>query len=145
MEKIWVVAADHVRARVFEAHGALGELAENEDLVHPQGRMHANEMASDSPGVTHDRYGHGTHGMGHAVEPKEKEAIRFAREICDALERACAEGRFDRLYVAAEPRFLGNLRSCMAVEVRRRLAGEVSLELTRQAVEDIRLHLPEFL
>jgi hypothetical protein len=33
----------------------------------------------------------------------------------------------------------------MAVAVRRRLAGEVSLELTRQTVEEIRAHLPEFL
>ena len=145
MERIWVVVADHVRARLFEAHGARGELAEIEDLVHPQGRMHANEMASDSPGVTHDRFGYGTHGMGHAVEPKEEESIRFAKEICDALEQACESGRFDRLYVAAVPRFLGDLRRCMAVAVRRRLAGEVSLELTRQTVEEIRAHLPEFL
>ena len=145
MEKIWVVVADHVRARVFEAHSAHGELAEIEDLVHPQGRMHANEMASDSPGVTQDRFGHGTHGMGHAVEPKEEEAIRFAKEICDALEQACESGRFDRLYVAAAPRFLGDLRRRMDVAVRRRLAGEVSLELTRQTKEDIRAHLPEFL
>lgn len=145
MEKIWVVVADHARARVFEAHGARGELAEIEDLVHPQGRMHPNEMASDSPDVAQDRFGYGTHGMGHAVEPKEEESIRFAGEICDALEQACESGHFDRLYVAAAPRFLGDLRRCMAVAVRRRLAGEVSLELTRQTVEEIRAHLPEFL
>jgi protein required for attachment to host cells len=145
MEKIWVVAADQVQARLFEAQGARGELAEIEDLVHPQGRLHASEMGSDSPGATHDRFGQRSHGMGHVVEPKEEEAIRFAKEVCDALEQACSGGRFDRLYVAAAPRFLGSLRSCMAVEVRRRLAGEVSLDLTRQVVEDIRSHLPEFL
>lgn len=145
METIWIVAADQVRARVFEAQGASGELEEIEDLVHPQGRMHPAEMASDSAGVTQDRFGYGRHGMGHAVEPKEEEAIRFAKEIDDALERACVAGRFDRLYIAAEPRFLGRLRGAMAVEVRRRLAGEVSLELTRQGLQEIRAHLPEFL
>lgn len=145
METIWVVVADHVRARVFESAGPHGALAETEDLVHPEGRLHANEMASDRPGVTHDGAGEGPHGMGQEVEPREVEAARFAKEISRALADARVAGKFDRLYVIAEARFLGNMRSAMDVEVRRRLAGEVSLDLTRASVEDIRAHLPEFL
>lgn len=145
MEKIWVVVADHVRARVFEGRGARAALAEIEDLVHPEGRLHANETASDSPGVTYDRVGHGAHGMGHAVEPKEEEAIRFAKEVCAALSAARNAGRFERLYLIAEAGFLGNLRGCLDVDVRRCLAGEVSRELTRQSLAEIRAHLPEFL
>ena len=48
--------------------------------------------------------------MGTSVEPKEQEAIRFAKQVGDHLQAACNGGRCNRLLLVAGPHFIGLLK-----------------------------------
>ena len=139
---IWVLAADSARARFFAADTAQGPLKEVADLVHPEARMHERDMASDGPGSAYDSVGQGRHSVGNAVEPKEEEAIRFAKEVCTRLDSARVAGDFDKLYVVAAPRFLGMLRDGLSEPTRKLVAAEIDKNLAAHKPDEIRSHLP---
>jgi len=154
--KTWVVVADEARARFFRvdanpgAHGGSqyapsgeamrGALVEIRDLSHPASRQHPGEMASDEPGVSNVSYMHGKFGMDEKVQPKEEEAIRFAKEVAETLRHNV--GEFDGLYLIAAPHFLGLLRPGLDEGVAAKVAGEIAKDLSLHSVEDIRAHLP---
>ncbi|KPK55490.1 MAG: hypothetical protein AMS22_04110 [Thiotrichales bacterium SG8_50] len=139
---IWVVAADAARARIFSADTPQGGLREVTDLVHPESRAHARDAASDEPGTTFDRMGQGQHSMGKKVEPKDEEALRFAKELATMLDSARTAGQYDRLYVVASPRFLGVLRDALGESTRKLVAADIDKNLVAHKVEEIRAHLP---
>ena len=145
MKKIWVVAADKTRARIFSASSARGPLLEVETLAHPEARLHERDLTTDGPGRNSDSTGQGRHAMGHAVEPKRQEAINFARQVCDTLESGRISDRFHKLYVIAAPAFLGMLREAMADSTKQLVAGEVDKNIATHNPAEIRSHLPDYL
>lgn len=144
-QRIWVLAADGRRARIFECPTRRGELREIHDLVRPEARLRTRELTSDAPGRSFDGLGAGRHGMDPRHDPKEHNLERFAAEIGELLERGRQEGSFDRLYLVAQPRLLGLLRRTLGETTRKLVAGEVTRGLCDRSPETIRAHLPEFL
>jgi protein required for attachment to host cells len=144
---IWVLAAAAARARLFEAVTPSAPLAEVEDLVHPASRLREQELVSDSSGLgRHRPAGGGTgHSVGHEHDAPEEEWERFAREVAAALDEACTQHRFERLYVFAAPRFLGLLRRHLHASTRGRVALERDLDVTEESAEKIRSRLPDTL
>jgi protein required for attachment to host cells len=65
------------------------------------------------------------------------EKLRFADEMADRLYKAAHAGRYDRLFIVAPPRVLGELRDKLHKEVEKRLAGTLDKELTNHTVADI--------
>ena len=145
MSKTWVVAADSSRARIFESANHNGPLVEIDDLLHPEARLHESQMASDEPGSSFDSQGQGRHGMGSQVQPKQQEALRFAKQVCEALHAGRAARRFEKLYLVAAPAFLGMLRERLDSTTRALVAGEVDKNIAGRSPQDIRSHLPELL
>ena len=145
MSKTWVVAADSGRARIFESLHQQAPMVEIDALLHPEARLHDRDMASDAPDMSFDSHGQGRHGMGHKVDPKQQEALRFAKQVSDALHAGRTERRFDRLYLVAAPAFLGLLRDSLDDATRALIAGEVDKNIAAHSPEDIRQHLPELL
>lgn len=153
----WVVVADSARARFFrveensgEHGGSLfapgedalpGRLLEMTDLVHPASRQHASEMASDEPGIRRTMHMHGKIGMDEKVSLKEEEAVRFAKEVADVLRERAAD--YERLYLVAEPHFLGLLRADLDKSVEQRIVAEIDKDLSAMDATEIRGHLPE--
>ncbi len=143
MQKTWVLVADTTRARVFLAEKPLGPLQEVDTLVHTESRLHEQDLTSDSrPGRTKGSF-EGAHSMGHETDPKKQEVSRFAKQICDYLESAQGEKRFDKLYVVAAPSFLGELRQNVCKGVSQAVAAEIAKNVTRMEPAVIRQHLPE--
>ncbi|HDP88737.1 MAG TPA: host attachment protein [Thioalkalivibrio sp.] len=142
---ILVVVADAGRARFFTADSPTAALVEDEDRLHPEGRLHVSEMASDEPGRTFESHGDGQHAMGNKVDPKRQEAIRFAKLLCDDMEARRNKGRVDGVYVVAPPQFLGELRDHMSDPLRQLVKDEIHKDLTEHGAADIRGHLPEHL
>lgn len=140
---ILVMVADAGRARFFTAESATATLVEDEDRLHPEGRLHVSEMASDEPGRSFDSHGEGQHAMGHKVDPKRQEAIRFAKELCDDLEARRNKGKVEGLYLVAPPQFLGELRDHLSASLKKLVKDEIHKDLTEHAAADIRAHLPE--
>ena len=139
----WVVVADSSRARIFKAETALGPLQELATLAHPEGRLHAHELTSDLPGRAFDSSGQGgRHAMEQNLDPKENEALKFARQIAGYLENGQNENQFARLVLVAAPKFLGHLRQSLSDRVVALVSQEIDKNLVQQSAEDIRRHLP---
>lgn len=145
MSRFWVLAADNTRARVFATDKRNGELAELFDLVNPEARLHERELTSDLSGRT----GNTATGKTHSYGPDEKHKPRaledFARDVARRLEEARAKKEFGRLYIVADPSFLGLLRRALDDDTRKLVAGEVDKNLTRGSVKQVRGALPDFL
>ncbi len=127
MAKRVLLVAESARARLYEMRGdALRELA---DFVHPEGRLHARDLVSDSPGRAFDSAGQGRHSMEPHTEPTHTEAAAFARELAGHLNAARAEGDVDSIGLVAPPRFLGLLRDSLDDGTRRLVDVEIDKNL----------------
>jgi protein required for attachment to host cells len=140
--KTWVVCADAGRARIFESSPIDGALLEFIDLLNPDARQHDTEAMSDRRGhVTQ-----GPAGIGHAFAPRQSHAEhvaeRFAKDLCDHLDAAERAGEVEKLYVIADPGFLGLMRAHLKPATRTRVVGEVASDLARRSIEQIRGALP---
>lgn len=145
MDKHWIVVAADGRARIFESRGRSGHLEEIFDLANPTARLPARSIDAQAPGRSFDRVGSGRHSMEPRSEPRAIARERFAGEIAETLRDGWQEGRFDNLYVIAEPKMLGVLRDILDPTLRKHLAGEVPGNLVTEPVDTIRAHLPDFL
>ncbi len=142
MGGVWVVVATSARCRIFtqKAHAApLEAVSEFDD---PDARLKPGDLNTDRPGRTFDSAGKGRHAMGTAVNAAEQRSIRFAKRVADRLDRARQRGRFSRLVLVADPRFLGHLRHGLHPATRSRLTAEIGKNLAAQDPESIRNHLP---
>jgi protein required for attachment to host cells len=138
-----VAVGDSARLRLFRCdrpHGALEEIG---DLVNPEARLHEGDLVADSAGRLNRRplaparsaYG-GDSMRRHRVED-------FAGTACKRIAGALRETGADRLYLVAEPSFLGLLRQRMAHTVQRQVAGQVPKALVDKSPEAIRTVLPQ--
>ena len=96
MWKAWVVVAESSRAKIYGMRNLRTPLVELDDLVHPEGRLHARDLTSSRPGRAYDSVGQGRHAMEVDVGPKDQEAINFAKRITGQLESARTEGNFQK-------------------------------------------------
>ena len=144
MSQTWVVVADSSRARVFTVQTPRGPLQELESLVHPEGRLHEQDLTTDLPGRAFDSSGDGgRHAMGQSVAPKEHEIQKFAKHVSERLEAARIEGKYDKLILVAAPKFLGQLRQNLSASAAALVFQEIAKNLSQHDAADIRRHLPE--
>ena len=143
MNTIWVLVADTTRARMLAAHGGDGELVEQVTLLNPAARMHERELTSDLSG----RAVNSATGMSTTFGKDEKHkphALRqFAHAVAERLALERNQGSYERLYVIAEPAFLGQLRLALDAQTEALIAGEINRNLTRVPLEQVRDALPE--
>lgn len=130
--KYWVVVAESSHARIFHCNKAGDALEEETALVHPESRLHAQDIHSDLPGRTFDSGGEGRHAMSPDTDPKRHEAEVFARELIAHIESARTHGKFKELILAASPAFLGLLRERMSSALRQKVIHTVSKNLVHE-------------
>lgn len=145
MALAWVLVANQSQARLFEAEKRAGELHELEALIHPESRMNGRDLISDAPGRAFDSYGLGRHAMGNVKDLHRLSGQKFAREIAHALERGRVEGRYEKLYIVAEPQMVGSLREALDHPTRAVIAGETGKNLVSCEAKEIRAQLPTWL
>lgn len=136
-----VLAADRVRARLFESSEDDQELTEFETLVHPQSRQLSQELVSDAPALNAGA-GYPKSSAMQASSPHELEAEKFAHEIARCLDGLRRHDRLGRLYLLAEPRFLGLLRGALDDATRNLVTGEVHRHMTDVSAQELRAALP---
>ncbi len=138
--KIWVVAADSSRARLFETSNSRKPLVEFETLTHPESRLHEGDLSEDGPGMVYESHGEGRHLTEN--HRKKHEIEIFAREVSQKLQQGRTSSRFDKLYLVAPPAFLGQLRDTLDAATRKLIQAEVGKNLVLSSPDDIRDHLP---
>ena len=145
MTNIFVLVADSSKARILKAKKPADPLNEVKMLEHPESRMHERELTSDLPGKAFDSGGQGRHAMGSSVEPKNQEAIRFAKEVSEYLEGVRTNGGIDKLYVVSAPSFLGRLRETFSKPMLDKISKTVNKNLVWHDAKEIRDSLPQYL
>ncbi len=137
MSAYWVVVADSAKARIFSRNKKFSPLEELETLVHPESRLHRQDLVSDRPGQVQESRTPGESVNEEPTDPKVVEAQVFAREIAHRLRESRLSGNYSSLVLVADPRFLGLLRKCMDEDTRRTIDQEVPKNVTREAIDRI--------
>ncbi len=140
--EILVVAADRGRARVFSIAHNQEQLQEFNDLVNADARRPAHTLASDRQGRSLNRERGSRAALGRD-NLQDESARRFAHDIGATIADKWRKQALDRLFIIADPEFLGMLR----MELRnRRLTVPVryiAKNLTRASSQRIRSCLPK--
>jgi len=137
MSAYWVVVADSAKARIFSRNKKFSPLEELETLVHPESRLHRQDLVSDRPGQVHESRTPGESANEDPTDPKLVEAQVFARDIAHRLREGRLSGAYTSLVLVADPKFLGLLRKCMDGDTRRVIDHEVAKNVARDPVDRI--------
>ncbi|HHO54331.1 MAG TPA: host attachment protein [Deltaproteobacteria bacterium] len=132
----WIIVADASRARVFSAGETLERFVLEHEIDHPQGRAHTHELVSDSQGRSRGSGGPPSAQPPHTA-PHEVELQRFARSLAAKLRRGRLEGRYERLILAAPPRFLGALRGALDPPTLGRVVESLAHDWTKLASHEL--------
>lgn len=144
----WILIGDASRARLFADGSPSRSFALVADFEHPSSRAHVSELVADAYGRKpvggsrsavngRNRSFHGRPGVEPDTDPKDVEAMKFARDLAHELERAVDDHRFDELIVAAPPRFLGLLKETFCEKVRRRVILTLDKDLSLLSAPEI--------
>jgi protein required for attachment to host cells len=142
----WIVVADGDRAKVFENGGPGKGLTPVKPLWLEQERLKAGEIMADKPG----RAGAGTApgsraAMEYHTDPVAVRERRFVERLADVLEQKRAEGRFDRLVIAAAPTALGDIRPALSDALRETILAEVPKDLVNVPAPKLAGHFDDVL
>ena len=143
MPKVRILVADASKARLFRVESPTGELIEVSSDVNPEARLHDNDLTTDKPGRAADSMNSGRSAMEDTTDPKEVESQKFARQLNDKLEKARNKGEIEKLYIAAPPRFLGELRKHFKPELKSLIVEEIGKDFSHLDAKNLRKHLPE--
>lgn len=125
----WVLVADRHQAKVYQVtEGAKPAWPCVAMLTHAESRLQPRELETDAPGRVIL-----PGGARSAVEPHEDrvivEAKKFARQVVDQLDHDRQAQKFHRLYIVAEPTFLGILRETLPNPLKVLVVHEQSCDL----------------
>ena len=149
--RIRIVVADQAEARFYDMHIPGKSLRLTGRLLDPSARLHERDLVSDRPGRVFDRAplsagrrgAMAHHDTGGERSARRYAAVAFARRIGRQLDLARRQGRFERLVLMANPRFLGMLRQVLPPQLGECVAAVVPKDLVHQGEGALRAHLPE--
>jgi len=137
----WVVVANSAQARIFSKDNS-NHLKEIQTFVHPGSRLHEGDLSEDKSGCAPDGVCNSHSSWEQETSVKRRERIQFAKELTDFLETARSRGEFAKLYIAASPAFLGEIRREMNKHLLQCLVEEVDKDITHKKSEEIRTFFP---
>lgn len=138
----WVLVADNCQAKIYKLV-KFPKIEELASLDHPESRLKDHELISSKPGSGAQRSINVRYSYEPEVDHKQLEAIKFAKEVTNYLASAGTNGEFSRLYVIAEPSFLGLLRQHFTPGLQKMIVRELAKQLTTQNVASVEQHLAE--
>ena len=141
----WVVVASAARARLFEFAGRHEPWKEMADLVNADDRLSRQDFTSDKPGRAVNTARGQHHTLEPTVDPKERAAALFARDLAKRLEAGLHKNQYARLIVVAPPHCLGMLRQELSDALAGAVEHEVHKDLTREDGGALQAHVDELL
>lgn len=143
MRKVWVVVANGSQAKIYTNDNS-NKLTLKCCLEHPESHLKDSDLVSDAPGINAGAIA-GSHAYETKIHAKVKEKLHFAEQIACYLEESLKNQEFERLYLVANPNFLGHLRECFPAHVSQTIFAEVDKDLTHCSQEEVRDYLPPVL
>ena len=140
-DRTWIVVADGARAQIFlnEGPGTGLKPALHHALV--ADNRPSGEISSDRPGRSFDSAGAGRHAMQPSTDPHRHAQTSFAHDIANLLEENYNNHKFERIFIAAAPRMLGDLRAALGNNLKNQIVGEINKDLSKLKVPDLTTHL----
>ncbi len=127
----WIVIADGDQAKVFEHNGPGKGLKPLKDLQFEQEHLKAQEIMADKPGRGHSSASPGARSsMEYSSDPVAVRERKFVERLAGVLHEQRAEGKFDRLVIAAAPTALGDIRPALSDQVKETILAEMPKDLT---------------
>lgn|SRR5437870_8709507 len=143
MQKIWILAADSTRARIFERATAGEPFHEIEDFFNPAGRTHDRDLRSDAEGRYAGKGGRQAHTAPGHIDAAEHQAEQFTKRVSDFLDLGRTQHRFQRLYLIGPPRFLGMMRRKLSKQAQQMVVDEIPKDVSRSDAKEIEQLLKE--
>jgi protein required for attachment to host cells len=129
MKPDWTLIANATHARLLQQ--LKGEpMVIIHSFSHPQSRSRISDLADDRLGHESADGSYGGTSFQPRVDAKEKEHLRFAREIAEYVEGQAKQNSFKALTVFSSNPFLGELKAMLGPNTQRQLAGTHDLDLT---------------
>jgi protein required for attachment to host cells len=139
---VWILVADHARARLFSFDQDAPRMIEVADFVNPAARDPAREREHAPPPRVHDRVGESRHAIEPRTSPMQKAESQFAAMLVSHLKRDRDEKRYRSLVLVAPPRFLGALNAALDTGLGKAVRLRVPKNMTRSPVNEILEVLP---
>lgn len=137
---VWIVVANSTLARIYKAE-TTHQLKELETLIHPSSRQQSRDIISDRPGRAFESNHSGSrHAMEPKTNPQQLEFEEFAKILSKHLDTACSEGHFKKLYLAANPSFLGLLRKYLNSNTTHTINTQLDKDITQLTPREISNH-----
>ena len=143
MSRIRIVVADQAEAIFYDTPSLQAQPKEVAHISDPLAHQHNRDFSSDRPGRSYESFGSARHAIAGENDPRQQEAVRFAKRISRRLDTARRSDEFDELIVVAGPAFLGLMRAELSKPTRARVVHEIRKDLVHGSVEALRRHLPE--
>lgn len=139
----WILVADSSRARLFAAsqRGKSWELVES--LEHPASRARAAEIDPTERGTQKQSFGFATPTMEPKNSPRRVEQLHFAEELAHKLDAGLKQGKYGALALVASPKFLGELKGILAVQVAKCVIAAIDKDYTRLDERELRGRLED--
>ena len=138
---IHALVADRRSIRVFEGSGRAGTPWEVAVLRNPDAGRHERDLISDRPGRVVNR----ASGARQAYEPKasaRQHALQvWLKQIGPSIRELIDSRDGDGVILVAAPRMLANLRSSLPASIRKRVTGEMPLDLAHASVASLKKRL----
>ena len=136
----WVLVANASSARVFRMEN-MHKLTEVKAFVHPESRLHEQDLVSSSPGRDTASTGMRRHAMEPKTSQKDHECQQFAKSLSEYLDDIRSKNNISQLVLIASPSFLGMLRQQLSAATQNLVTKEINKDLVHLATGDILQHL----
>ncbi|MCL5426889.1 MAG: host attachment protein [Gammaproteobacteria bacterium] len=131
----YIVVADAARARIFTRDALT--LAEQESMVHAEGRLHEGDLVTDSRGDVHESMSTTSRSAGQENSASKHENELFAKEVAQRLYSARVGNSMEKLIMVAPPKFLGLLREKLDGPTQKLVIHSLSKDLSKASLTDI--------
>lgn len=131
----YIVVADAARARIFTRDALT--LAEQESLVHAEGRLHEGDLVTDGRGDVHESMSTTSRSAGEERTATKHENELFAKEVAQRLYSARVGNSMEKLIMVAPPKFLGLLRDKLDGPTQKLVIHSLSKDLSKAPLVDI--------
>lgn len=142
MSRLRIVVADQAEAIFYDSSSLEAAPREVARISDPLAHLHDRDLVSDRPGRSYESVGGARHAIERENDPRQREAVRFARRIARRLDEARRRNEYEQLIVVAGPPFLGLMREELSGPTRRRVVHEIRKDLVHSPMAALRKHLP---
>ncbi|MFW6197792.1 MAG: host attachment protein [Myxococcota bacterium] len=144
MARTWIVVGHGAGLRILESRGPGTEMRTVRDVPFPWAALKERDAVTDKAGR---RFHPGQQGERRSTmenpDPIEHNVIRFAKEMAGAIDKDRAAGKFDRLVLVCEPKFLGRLREELSDATTRLIEATLAKDLADADAARVRRSLED--